>query len=89
MEIKKAAFAGTTDSCDVLVEISPSNSGLEITLESTVEAQFGEAILDTVRAILRENNIDRAALHIQDHGAFDCVLRARLEAAILRGRGAF
>ena len=44
MEIKQIASAGTMESSDVYVEIEPGNGKLEISLESVVAQQFGEAI---------------------------------------------
>lgn len=86
MEIIKNATAGTLESSDVYVEIEPADE-LEIQLESVVLAQFGEEILDVVREVLRENHVEKANVRIADRGALECVIRARVETAILRGKG--
>lgn len=86
MEIIKNAVAGTMESSDVYVEIEPAD-GLEIQLESVVLAQFGEEILAVVREVLRENDVEKANVRIADRGALECVIRARVETAILRGKG--
>ena len=86
MEIIKNATAGTLESSDVYVEIEPADK-LEIQLESVVLAQFGEEILSVVREVLRENNVEKANVRIADRGALECVIRARVETAILRGKG--
>ena len=87
MDIVRRASAGTMESSDVYVEIEPGQGGLQIELESVVMAQFGSAIEATVRAALAELGVENAAVRLADRGALDCVIRARVEAAVLRGRG--
>lgn len=86
MEIIKNASAGTMESSDVYVEIEPG-SGLEIELESVVFTQFGNSIRTAVMAVLEENNVANAHVRVTDRGALECVIRARVETAILRGKG--
>lgn len=86
-EIVKRAAAGTMESSDVYVEIEPRDSGLEIELDSVVEKQFGAAICRTAEEVLAEQGVENAKLRLVDRGALDCVIRARVETAILRGRG--
>ena len=83
--ILRSASAGTLESSDVYVEIAPAVNGIEIDLNSVVQAQFGEDILAVVREVLAECGVENARLTIQDRGALDCVIRARVETAILRG----
>lgn len=85
--IRYPASAGTLESSDVFVEIAPAASGIEIDLNSVVQAQFGEEILAVVREVLSECGVENASLRIQDRGALDCVIRARVETAIIRGKG--
>ena len=86
MQIVKAAAAGTMESSDVYVEVEPGTQGLQLHLESVVAQQFGQSILETVREVFVENGIENANVRIVDRGALDCVLRARVETAIFRGR---
>ena len=86
MEIIRNATAGTMESSDVYVEIEPAD-GLQIQLESVVLAQFGEEILEVTRQVLRDNHVEKANVRIVDRGALECVLRARVETAIMRGKG--
>ena len=86
MQIVKAAAAGTMESSDVSVEVEPGTQGLQLHLESVVAQQFGQSILETVREVFVENGIENANVRIVDRGALDCVLRARVETAIFRGR---
>ena len=85
MEIVKTASAGTLESSDVYVEVSPG-SGVEIELESVVQLQFGDAIEAVVRDVLAENGVQNAAVRVTDRGALECVIRARVETAVLRGK---
>ena len=80
-----SASAGTLESSDVYVEIAPAESGIQIDLNSVVQAQFGDDILAVVREVLNECGVDNARLTVQDRGALDCVIRARVETAVLRG----
>ena len=82
-----SASAGTLESSDVYVEITPAENGIEIDLNSVVQAQFGDDILAVVREVLTECGVDNAKLTIQDRGALDCVIRARVETAVNRGKG--
>ena len=85
-EIIRPAAAGTLESSDVYVEIEPCGRGIEIQLESIVKAQFGEAIETAIRETLASCGVERAKLTVSDRGALDCVLRARVETAVARGR---
>ena len=80
------ATAGTLESSDVFVTLEP-HDGLQIDIDSVVKNQFGEAILHTVEDVLGELNVRNAKLSIVDRGALDCVIRARVETAVLRGKG--
>ena len=87
MEIKQIASAGTMESSDVYVEIAPGNGKLEISLESVVAQQFGDAIQAVVQEVLQEQQITDANVRVVDRGALECVIRARVETAAMRGKG--
>ena len=86
MEIIKCASAGTMESSDAYVEIEPAE-GLDIQLESVVKNQFGDAIMEVVRQTLEQCGVEKANVRVIDRGALDCVIRARVETAALRGKG--
>ena len=86
MEHVKSAVAGTMESSDAYVEIEPAE-GLDIQLESVVAQQFGEAIKTVVKDVLAEQGVENAKIRVVDRGALECVLRARIETAIVRGKG--
>ena len=86
MEILKNATAGTMESSDVYVEIEPGSNGIQLQLESVVAQQFGESIKAVVREVLREQGVENANVRVVDRGALECVIRARVETAIIRGK---
>lgn len=88
MIIKKHAFAGTIESSDAYVEIEPAQNGIAIELESIVEKQFGASIKAAVLSVLEENEVENALVRVSDRGALECVIRARVETAILRAKEA-
>ena len=86
MKIIKNASAGTMESSDAYVEIMPCDGKIDIQLESVVKQQFGEEIEKTVRDVLSENGVEGALVRVVDRGALECVIRARVETAVLRGK---
>ena len=86
MDVCKKATAGTMESSDVYVEIAPGEGNIDVQVESVVKAQFGDAIYKTVLDVLRELNVSSANVRIMDQGALECVIRARVETAVLRGK---
>ncbi len=86
MEIVKLASAGTMESSDAYVEIEPA-AALDIQLESVVQEQFGDEICRVVREVLEEGGVTAANVRVVDRGALECVIRARVETAIIRGKG--
>ena len=85
MKIKKPASAGTLESSDVFVSVAPNEGGgIDIELESEVEALFGDAMEAAVRRELALAGITEAAVRLQDHGALDCVIAARVRCALYR-----
>jgi len=87
VKILKKASAGTLESSDAFVEITPAEQGLDICLESVVEQQFGDEIRAIVRQVLADCDVTDAKVHVTDRGALDCVLRARVETAAKRAGG--
>ena len=87
MEIIRRASAGTMESSDAYVEIEPGTGGISLQLESVVQEQFGETISQTVRELLTEMSVENANIRVIDRGALECVIRARVETAVLRGKG--
>lgn len=88
MRVVKTGIAGTLESSDVLVTISENSSrGIEIELKSIVEKQFGKQIRNVIYEKMKELGIKDANVSVNDKGALDCTIRARLEAASYRAAG--
>lgn len=85
MKIIHAAVAGTLESGDVMVRIAPIDThDIDLQLSSSVEKQFGDAIRATILDVLSRHEIHGVQLIVDDKGALDCVLRARLETLLVR-----
>ena len=83
MEIVRQATAGTFESSDAYVTVSPSDT-LEIKLDSVVYNQYAQAITCAVKQTLDEMKVTRGLVSVKDRGALDCVIQARVETAVLR-----
>lgn len=86
-EIKQQAIAGTLESSDVQVAISPSNNGIEIDLQSNVVKQYGKQIRKVITNTLETMGVTDAKLTVVDKGALDCTIIARTVAAVHRANG--
>lgn len=85
MLISQRSYAGTLESSDLLVEVFPSETNeLEIEITSSVEKQFKQAILNIVQKTLAELKVESGCITVNDKGALDCIIRARLQAAVIR-----
>lgn len=84
LQVKKAAIAGTLESSDVQISIEPAAAGIDIALDSVVKLQYGDAILETVRAVIEKFQLTNARITINDKGAIDAVIRARMHSVICR-----
>ena len=67
-----------------MVTVGPNSDGIEISVTSPVERQFGDRMRATAREILERRGVTGAAVRIDDRGALDCTLRARIETAVGR-----
>ncbi|MGD2250093.1 MAG: citrate lyase acyl carrier protein [Candidatus Methanofastidiosia archaeon] len=84
MEIKTSSQAGTDESCDILIQVSPSNT-LNITVESRVEKLYGDTIRSVIQSTLKDLNITTGTITAKDNGALDYTIRARVKAAVAQG----
>jgi len=88
MKVIKEAIAGTLESSDLLVKVAPSDKGTrEIVIQSEVIKQFGKQIKRVVTETLDRLSVSEGSIVIEDKGALDCVIRARIQTALLRGSG--
>lgn len=72
------------ESSDIYVEIAPRGSGIDVRIDSVVKNQFGDAIEASVRDVCGRLGVGAADIYVNDRGALDCTVRARVEAALLR-----
>lgn len=87
MKINKVAKAGTLESNDALIMIMPNdNTGVEVEIESIVMKQFGEQIKKVILEKATELKLDGVKIQIQDKGALDYTLKARLATAVARAQ---
>ena len=84
-KIIQRVTAGTMESSDAFVTVEQCDAGLEIDIDSVVQEQFGDDIRKTIEEVLAEMEVTSARISIVDRGALDCVIRARVETAVLRG----
>ena len=83
MVIEKTAMAGTLESSDAQVTVSPTDT-LEVVIESSVINQYGRQIKATVEDVLDRLDIKQGLISVVDKGALDCTLKARVECAVFR-----
>ena len=89
MQAIKNAHAGTLESSDAFVQVFPiSGDNIEIELESSVEEIYGDTIRELIMSILKNMNISNVRIVVQDKGALDFVIKARIQTALLRASGA-
>lgn len=86
MEMLISSCAGTLESGDAYVQIDPTpGAGIVISLKSSVERQFGDQIRAVVQQTLEELGVRDAHVSINDMGALDPIIAARVAAAAYRG----
>ncbi|MCQ2557593.1 MAG: citrate lyase acyl carrier protein [Oscillospiraceae bacterium] len=84
MELLHAASAGTMESSDALVTVSPAENGISLSITSPVIHQYGEQIKKVVLERLEALEVKNAEITVVDKGALDCTLKARVEGAVFR-----
>ena len=83
MEINKSASAGTLESSDVLVSVK-KNSGIKIDIQSDVMEQYGDSIKEIIKSTLKELDVKDVQVKVNDKGALDYTIQARLKTALER-----
>lgn len=86
MEIKETASAGTIEKCDCLITVSKGEGDIKINLSSKVLYQYGDSIRNTILQTLKKLDVNDVTVDVEDMGAFEYVIVARLEAAIYRSQ---
>jgi len=82
------AHAGTLESSDLFVRVTPiEGEEVEIELESTVYEIYADAIKESILESAKALKATGIKIMVQDKGALDYVIKARVQAAILRAYG--
>jgi len=85
MKISQASQAGTLESNDILVKLMPNpEDDIQINLKSVVIKQFGKRIREIALETLQEHGITSCICDLDDKGALDFIIKARIESAIKR-----
>lgn len=84
LKIKNKAQAGSLESSDIFITVEPYDFGIDIKIESVVKNKFGKRIKKVIEETLKELSVENIKVEINDKGALDCTIKARLETAILR-----
>lgn len=87
MKIGLKAIAGTLESNDVLVRVTPQPGGIEVRVESIVLRQFGDALEQAARQTAQALGAQGVLIELDDKGAVDWTVRARVETALKRAEG--
>lgn len=87
MQIIKPAMAGTLESSDAQVSLEPGDQGIQISIQSSVQFQYGRQIRQTVEETLKALDVENARVTVVDKGALDCTIKARVECAVFRAAG--
>jgi len=83
--ITQVAQAGTVESSDIMITLSPAPQGaIQIELSTPTPKQYGQQIQDLIRRTLAEYGIESALVQANDKGALDYTIKARLITAIER-----
>ena len=85
MSAHVSAVAGTLESNDILITISSAGgSANSVSLTSIVINQFGPAIRAVIDQCLEKSGLSGVEVTVQDKGALECTIKARMETAIAR-----
>ena len=89
MSAHVSAVAGTLESNDILITISSTASSIggsanSVSLSSIVINQFGPAIRAVIDQCLEASGLSGVEVTVQDKGALECTIKARMETAIAR-----
>lgn len=87
IKIRRAAEAGTAKNDDIYVQLFPCESGINLELQSTVAELYGEQIRATVMQHLQDLGVKAVLVKLEDYGALNFVIRARLKTAVQRALG--
>ena len=80
----KQAVCGTLLSNDCFVRLYPGSGKIELELKSSVMNLFGKQIEKTILDTLEAIGVTSCKLYLEDKGALDYTIKARVETAVKR-----
>ncbi|GAA0121789.1 MAG: citrate lyase acyl carrier protein [Clostridium argentinense] len=81
-------IAGNEKSDDVLVKVQLDGvEGITIDIKSKIKKIFGKHMETAIKEALKELNVENAKVELEDFGALDFVIKARVKTAVKRARG--
>lgn len=85
-KLLRIAQAGTVESSDILIVLSPAESGtgIQIELVTPTAAQYGAQIKQVITKTLIAHGVGDVLVHANDKGALDYTIEARTLTALLR-----
>ncbi len=83
MKLQRQAIAGSLESSDCLVMVKPADE-LRVDLDSIVIERYGQQIRRVIMEAIAEMGIRKGYFRIQDKGALDYCIKARVRTAIKR-----
>ena len=84
----KEAIAGTLEFSDLLVKVAPSDNGArEVVINSEIIKRVTKQITRVVTRRSTKLDVGEGSIVIENKGAFDCMIRAWVQTAVLRGCG--
>ena len=85
-KLLKSAQAGTVESSDIFIALSPAEAGtgIKVELVSPTIQQYGKHMENIIRKTLVAHGIDDVQVHANDRGALDCTITARVITALER-----
>ena len=82
MTIKKEGASGTFEKSDAYIRVLPNEVGREIEIQKIPHPRFLERETAYIREILDRYDMEHVRVEVQDFGALDFVIEARLITAI-------
>ncbi|NMA69228.1 MAG: citrate lyase acyl carrier protein [Desulfitobacterium sp.] len=87
MKIKQTAEAGALVSNDVLVTVTPNEEGgvqVQLETKNVISKQFGNQLQQVVKDKVAEMGVEDVVVKVQDKGALNYTIRARVQTALER-----
>lgn len=85
--MSRQGSCGNVKPSDARVHVDLDIKGIHVTINSKFKELFGTHMKQAVMSVLEEEGIQDIHITVEDDGALDFVIRARLKTAIRRAKG--